>query len=271
MLQQIKDFLRPSVHLIRSCVLGAPPVRKRVTRNYSSGKLALGEQNKYGIPFSWITVDWNDADVIMNFKDGQRLPFSDDSQSVIYSSHMVEHLDDKTLKHVLGEACRVLKKGGGIRIEAPDAEVLFRDYLGDKKICKVFAEDNKKAIVQGWGWPEVYGQLHVGFIGILSCYVLKNQHVPVIASQEEVDSKIKTMSLEDFGHWCVSLQSEEQKATGGHINTLSFDKMKTLLTQAGFSEIKKMGLGETIISGLNLKGIERRDRGYYSFYIDAIK
>ena len=59
----------------------------------------------------------------------KRLPFPDNSVEVIYSSHMLEHLDRREVAMFLREAWRILQPGGIIRIAVPDLQKLVYTYL----------------------------------------------------------------------------------------------------------------------------------------------
>jgi predicted SAM-dependent methyltransferase len=61
------------------------------------------------------------------------IPCTNGSVEVVYSSHMIEHLDRREVKSFLGEVRRILAPGGVVRIAAPDLELLVRNYevLGD--------------------------------------------------------------------------------------------------------------------------------------------
>ena len=57
------------------------------------------------------------------------LPLPDYSVDILYSSHMLEHLDQSGAGLFLKEARRVLISGGIIRIVVPDLRKLIREYL----------------------------------------------------------------------------------------------------------------------------------------------
>jgi SAM-dependent methyltransferase len=59
----------------------------------------------------------------------RRIPCADNSAEVIYSSHMIEHLDCGEAQDFLREAKRVLQPGGIIRLAAPDLGRLVENYL----------------------------------------------------------------------------------------------------------------------------------------------
>jgi SAM-dependent methyltransferase len=59
----------------------------------------------------------------------QRLPFPDAEVSIVYSSHMLEHLDRIDAQHFLREVFRVLRSGGAIRLAVPDLKRQAERYL----------------------------------------------------------------------------------------------------------------------------------------------
>lgn len=63
----------------------------------------------------------------------KKWPFSDRSVSVVYASHLLEHLSQKQAQHFMSEANRVLKPDGTIRIVVPDLRALSANYLSDLK------------------------------------------------------------------------------------------------------------------------------------------
>jgi len=58
-----------------------------------------------------------------------RLPHADASVDIIYSSHMIEHLDRREARRFLQECLRVLRPGGVLRLVVPDLRVTIDEYL----------------------------------------------------------------------------------------------------------------------------------------------
>ena len=92
------------------------------------------------------------------------IPESDSSVNVLYSSHMLEHLDREETKQFINEAKRILIPGGIIRIVVPDFDKLISDYVINNNPEK-FLDDSclvgekpkniiKKIqyLIQGHGW-----------------------------------------------------------------------------------------------------------------------
>jgi SAM-dependent methyltransferase len=72
----------------------------------------------------------------------QRIPCSDDSAQVVYSSHMIEHLDRSEAQAFLREVKRVLEPGGVVRLAAPDLGRLVEIYLASGDADRFIAGTN---------------------------------------------------------------------------------------------------------------------------------
>lgn len=57
-----------------------------------------------------------------------RIPCPDNSADVVYSSHMIEHLDRREAQAFLLEVRRILQPGGIVRVAAPDLARFAEDY-----------------------------------------------------------------------------------------------------------------------------------------------
>lgn len=66
-------------------------------------------------------IKWADAT--------KHIPLSDHSVEILYTCHMMEHLDQEEVRLFLKEAHRVLKPGGIIRVVVPDLRILIDRYL----------------------------------------------------------------------------------------------------------------------------------------------
>lgn len=56
------------------------------------------------------------------------IPFPDDTFDVIYSSHVIEHIEKDFVPIILKECHRTLKKSGIVRIVVPDLQVIVEKY-----------------------------------------------------------------------------------------------------------------------------------------------
>jgi SAM-dependent methyltransferase len=255
------------------------------TRFRANGKVALGEPlnadgNPTAFPADWIFVDWKDADYVTDLVKNPELPFGDRSQKLIYSAHLIEHLPQPALEALLRECCRVLAPGGRIRIECPDAEKLASLYRrSDAHMLTTFRERRRRFIVEGYGADEKYLEDHLSLLGEISNYIIPGQdfHMPVYASRQEFDEKFNSLDLDEFAAWCFSLQTPEQRKSGGHQNILYFSKLKGLLEEAGFVDVVPADFEATSIPDLRLNQDDPRSirtkshRRFYSLYVEATK
>lgn len=256
--------------------------RRIVTQNFSSGKVGLGERNTYIsplFPLDWIRVDWQDADYNINLSRSPQLPFKDNSQKLLYSAHMIEHLSSESLPKLFDECYRILKPGGRIRLECPDTEKLVNLYLSnDEKMLNHFRKFRKEILIEKFGYPQHYIEDHLSVLGELSNYIVKGQwvHVPVYVSKQEFDEKLETLSLDDFCDWCISLQTPEQHQSGGHQSAIYFSKLSKMLQTAGFTNVTEVSFGKTTIPELKLNSgfwsiKEKPHRTFYSLFVEATK
>lgn len=65
----------------------------------------------------------------VRYGSAMHLPFKADSAEVLYSSHMLEHLDRAEARQFLAEALRVLVPGGIIRLAVPDLQMRAKAYV----------------------------------------------------------------------------------------------------------------------------------------------
>ncbi len=87
--------------------------------------LGCGHNLKSG----WVNVDLNPAaDLTLDVRE--RLPFDDESFSMIYSEHFYEHFAyPDAITHLLSECFRILEPGGIHLFAVPDGERVLRHYV----------------------------------------------------------------------------------------------------------------------------------------------
>jgi SAM-dependent methyltransferase len=93
-----------------------------------------------------------------------RIPCTAGSVAVVYSSHMIEHLDRSEARAFLSEVRRVLRPGGVVRIAAPDLSLLVGDYVAtgdaDGFIAGTHMGLDRPAGLRGWAKWAVVGPRH---------------------------------------------------------------------------------------------------------------
>lgn len=78
----------------------------------------------------WVNLDMQAAGpgvIVANLRGG--IPFPDGHFSVVYHSHLLEHLRRSDAVKLIAECQRVLSPGGIMRVVVPDLEATAREYL----------------------------------------------------------------------------------------------------------------------------------------------
>jgi Methyltransferase domain len=91
----------------------------------------------------------------------KRIPEPDHSVEVLYTCHMLEHLDRREAVHFLKEARRVLVQNGIIRIAVPDLRYHINNYLKEQN-GDAFVENLKIARPRPGGLIEKSKHLLIG-------------------------------------------------------------------------------------------------------------
>ena len=77
----------------------------------------------------WVNIDLFNptADVALDLRE--RFPFADESVSLIYSEHVLEHFEyPRDVRHILQECFRILAPGGVFSVGVPDHGVVATAY-----------------------------------------------------------------------------------------------------------------------------------------------
>lgn len=77
----------------------------------------------------WTNFDFVAASGVQQADLLGRLPLTDNSAQLVYSSHFLEHIPKPEVESFLRECLRVLEPGGVIRLVLPDLENMARTYL----------------------------------------------------------------------------------------------------------------------------------------------
>jgi SAM-dependent methyltransferase len=97
------------------------------------GKFLLSAPQRQYLEFCRSSgIAWADAST--------RLPLADDSCDVVYSCHMLEHLDLEEAETFLSEAHRVLRTGGILRIAVPDLRKHVDRYIESRDADRFIRE-----------------------------------------------------------------------------------------------------------------------------------
>lgn len=105
--------------------------RPAVVRKYLAGTLEPALHIGCGgeIRPDWLNVDRYNAAADTYLDARNPFPFKDDSFALIFTEHMLEHLQIDRVRQFLVEMLRVLRPGGTCRITCPSLELYARNYV----------------------------------------------------------------------------------------------------------------------------------------------
>ena len=240
--------------------------------------IAVAEQNYITVfPPEWTSICIENSDVIVDLETDYKFALND--VRFAYSGHTIEHLSNEAVRRLFRNVAKSMGKGGVIRVECPDLDLLLDDYKcvynRDRKVTKEmlqFAERwNMPQVIDARG-IDVYAQEHIKILtGIVSYFDRKyNMALPPVCSAEDFNERIATLSNREFGDWAVSLLSPDQlRDSYLHRNWFNFAKLQEFLTEAGFSDVVKCGPRDT--HHKFKMNINRTHRSWCSIYVEAIK
>jgi predicted SAM-dependent methyltransferase len=106
--------------IIRELLKGSMPI-----------KLEIGAGKNRGVE-GWTYSDMGDG-CDLNLDLRNPLPFPDNTVSMIYSSHVLEHFSYRDMNALLTECFRILKSGGVFSAALPNARIYIEAYLTPDK------------------------------------------------------------------------------------------------------------------------------------------
>ncbi len=116
-----------------------------------TSKLNLGGGRKWKSP-GWLNLD-SAASPAFHFVYDCRFPCERESQEIVYSSHLLEHLPIVVVHNVLNEIRRVLKCGNSLVIKIPDFNNVLSNWRSGNK--RYFGKLGMNKVVSTWGSKDV--------------------------------------------------------------------------------------------------------------------
>jgi len=86
------------------------------------------------LPADTLKVPWSPSIFIHDIRK------PDGSVAVVYASHVLEHLYREEAQQLVRESCRVLARGGVLRVVVPDLEAMIQEYQGERPFGKLTGE-----------------------------------------------------------------------------------------------------------------------------------
>jgi predicted SAM-dependent methyltransferase len=168
------------------------------------------------------------------------LPFRDNSLKVVYTSHVIEHINDNDVDYIFQEVYRCLRPGGYFRITCPDIDLEWNAY--------------NRSDSAFWKWPNAYGvynsSIEQKFLDHFATALTKAHPYKNCKkySDEEVRYIISNLPKEKALDFFISKLPKEiqNKYTGDHINWFNFMKIRKMLEKAKFNDIYESKYSQSI-------------------------
>ena len=124
--------VRAEAHLtgvrLRRRISPGTRAKERVLMRMNDVKLHFGCGTRI-LP-GWVNIDgWHFPGIDFATDLRQPLPFSDESCRLIFTEHVLEHIDAEFRLPVLRELLRVLQPGGTLRVVVPDCDQFVNAYI----------------------------------------------------------------------------------------------------------------------------------------------
>lgn len=193
-----------------------------------------------------------------------KIPFEDCSVDEIYCSHVIEHIETKFVKSMLLDCKRVLKpKTGILRICCPDAEYLYNM----SKIGKEY-----------WKWMEYwYKQRNMDFESLrpVDCLVAEVATPQLLGFGylqlfKDYQKEFDELNMEDFFDLMINGLEYNVEHVSDHINWWSYDKLKVVLDDVGFSNVICSKYGGSYCYDMQNRVRFDKTHPEMSLYVDAL-
>jgi cephalosporin hydroxylase/predicted SAM-dependent methyltransferase len=227
---------------------------------------------------AWLNMDYVPAHAsVMKHDLNEPLPLEDASCSVVYHSHVLEHLTQSGGKALLKECERVLAPGGTIRIAVPDLEGIVREYLRTLE-----AGDHDK---HEWMTMELIDQLTRHHSGGQMLQYWKQNPMPAedLVLQRmghEVGDFIaehRTQAAKAVKQTELTAASVGQFRLGGEVHQWMYDRLslQRVLRETGFINIRACGASESAIPQFSSYCLDTDEAGVVrkpdSLFMEATK
>ncbi|MGH9341113.1 MAG: methyltransferase domain-containing protein [Acidobacteriota bacterium] len=236
-------------------------------------KIVLGDRNSRFRALGWATADILDADFLVNLRDG-RLPWESGSIRILYTSHLIEHLDPEASAALFREIHRVLEPAGTARFACPDLAKIRRAY--EREDLDFFLRPSVRAYLQDGierlGFRKEAMLLHHNLLRTLASYGGTGEGP--YAPAEVVAQNYVSMDRYAFADWCVSLLDPERLGLDepwGHVNAWDYRKLECALRDAGFRQVRESSFRRSQVAELRDQRFDLARHRWISMYVEAGK
>jgi predicted SAM-dependent methyltransferase len=244
--------------------------------NIGSGKFCHPYWTNIDLGTEYYSISQNHPFINYDLTKLEPLPIESSTAEIVYSSHTIEHVNDKAVRNMLAESHRILKPGGCIRLTAPDIALDYRAYK-NKDLHFWYWRDNYS---RPGKWEHIYkkplskASIEQLFLLHFACQLSTlsvDDSLEKKYNDLEIAEVFSTHSMEDAMAYFTEQCTFNPKYPGNHMNYWTHNKLIAFLQDAGFSEIYKSGYGQSQFAPLRNTNYFDNTHPKISLYIEAVK
>jgi len=207
------------------------------------------------------------ANLNYDLTSGDSWPIKDNSLNIVYSSHTIEHLNDKFTLDLMKQAYKKLKSGGIIRLTCPDIDVLLDAYKRkDEYVFKV-CNTQKLNIPLKYS---IHQSLLLYFAGECCNGIVSNK---INITDEEIQKEFKSLTNKDFLNKYTNMVTNKfvKDYPKEHKTWFNAEKLLEMLKLAGFEEVYKSAYMQSRSPILRNPNFFDNTHPDISVYVEAVK
>tara|TARA_A100001015_G_scaffold321670_1_gene453896 strand:+ start:676 stop:1494 length:819 start_codon:yes stop_codon:yes gene_type:complete len=231
--------------------------------NLGSGSFSHPNWKNVDMPNDFYSTFQNKIDIEHDFTSKKELPFKNETVDNVYTSHVIEHIDDTSVDLLFSDVYRILNKGGFFRITCPDMNLVYKAYQRD--------DDFFWGEISPWKTnPSTKEERLLEFFATsLSESISYGENK---LSSEDVFSLYQDNSMEFFFELIVNkLDKNDKKYIEGHRNWFTKEKISRMLKHAGFESIEVSAYLQSSSPLMRDSIIFDNTSPQYSLYIECHK
>lgn len=198
-------------------------------------------------------------DISLDLSASPKFPIADDSLEAVYTSHVIEHLEDAHVLNVFKNAHRTLKIGGYLRISCPDIDLYLR-ALKDNDLD--FFHYRHVAYYQE---AKISDSLPGLFLDVFTRQANKN------VTRDHLMSLFNKLGPVDALNELKSSESYDPMYSHHHINWFNLDKLQNMLRESGFNLIYRSGKGQSFSPSMRNMNVFDTGDPKISLFVEAQK
>lgn len=198
-------------------------------------------------------------DIDLDLSKCPHFPINENTLDAVYTSHVIEHLQDNHVQNIFDNAFRVLKTGGHLRISCPDIDLYIR-ALHDNDLA--FFHYRHVSYYRELGINESINGL---FLDVFTRQCDKN------IARDEILNLISTKGTNEALNVLKSKEFYDPAFSNHHINWFNFEKVSQMLELSGFNKIRRSQKGQSFNPKMRNMSVFDTGDEKISMYIEAQK